>query len=53
MRILVIEDDANVAGFVAKGLREAGHVVDVADNGKHGLFLPTTDAYDARVPDRL
>ena len=25
MRILVIEDDANVAGFVAKGLREAGH----------------------------
>ncbi|HQY37368.1 MAG TPA: DNA-binding response regulator, partial [Pseudomonadota bacterium] len=49
MRILVVEDDANVAGFVAKGLREAGHVVDVADNGKDGLFLATTEAYDALV----
>lgn len=53
MRILVIEDDANVAGFVAKGLREAGHVVDVADNGKDGLFLATTEAYDALVLDRM
>ena len=53
MRILVVEDDANVAGFVAKGLREAGHVVDVADNGKDGLFLATTEAYDALVLDRM
>ncbi len=53
MRILVIEDDANVAGFIAKGLREAGHVVDVADNGKDGLFLATTEAYDALVLDRM
>ncbi|MBP6692611.1 MAG: response regulator transcription factor [Xanthomonadales bacterium] len=53
MRILVIEDDANVAGFVAKGLREAGHVVDLADNGKDGLFLATTEAYDALVLDRM
>ena len=53
MRILVIEDDANVSGFVAKGLREAGHVVDLADNGKDGLFLATTEAYDALVLDRM
>jgi two-component system, OmpR family, response regulator len=53
MRILVIEDDANVAGFVAKGLREAGHAVDLADNGKDGLFLATTEPYDALVLDRM
>ena len=53
MRILVVEDDANVAGFVAKGLREAGHVVDLADNGKDGLFLATTESYDALVLDRM
>ena len=53
MRILVIEDDANVSGFVAKGLREAGHVVDLADNGKDGLFLATTEAYDALVLDPM
>ncbi len=53
MRILVVEDDANVSAFVAKGLREAGHVVDLADNGKDGLFLATTEAYDALVLDRM
>ena len=31
MRILVVEDDRDVAAFVAKGLREAGHVVEHAD----------------------
>ena len=29
MRILVVEDDKDVAGFVAKGLREAGHTVEL------------------------
>ena len=53
MRILVVEDDANVSAFVAKGLREAGHVVDLADNGKDGLFLATTESYDALVLDRM
>ena len=32
MRILVIEDDKDVAGFVVKGLKEAGHVVEHADH---------------------
>lgn len=31
MRVLVIEDDAATADYVAKGLHEAGHVVEVAD----------------------
>ena len=53
MRILVVEDDNEIAGFIGRGLREAGHVVDHADNGRDGLFLATGEAYDAIVLDRL
>jgi two-component system OmpR family response regulator len=53
MRILLVEDDVHTAGFIAKGLREDGHVVDHADNGKDGLFLATTESYDAIVLDRM
>ncbi len=51
MRYLLIEDDATLRAYVEKGLREAGHSVDVADNGKDGLFLATTESYDALVID--
>jgi two-component system OmpR family response regulator len=53
MRILVVEDDNEIAGFIGRGLREAGHVVDHAGNGRDGLFLATGEAYDAIVLDRL
>ncbi len=53
MRVLVIEDDQSVANFVSKGLKEAGHVVDVAHDGKQGLFLATTEDYDVLVVDRM
>ena len=53
MRILLVEDDLHTAGFIAKGLREDGHSVDHADNGKDGLFLATTETYDAIVLDRM
>ncbi len=53
MRILVVEDDNEIAGFISRGLREAGHVVDHAANGREGLFMATGDAYDAIVLDRL
>jgi two-component system OmpR family response regulator len=53
MRILLVEDDPHTAGFIAKGLREDGHSVDHADNGKQGLFLATTERYDAIVLDRM
>ena len=42
MRILVVEDDKDVAGFVVRGLKEAGHNVEHADNGRDGLFLAAT-----------
>jgi two-component system OmpR family response regulator len=53
MRILLVEDDPTVSGFVSKGLREAGHVVERADNGKDGLFLAVSEAFDAIVLDRM
>ncbi|MBN1239824.1 MAG: response regulator transcription factor [Gammaproteobacteria bacterium] len=53
MRVLIIEDDREVASFVQKGLTEAGWNVDHADNGKDGLFLATTENYDALIVDRM
>ncbi|MCC5795328.1 MAG: response regulator transcription factor [Chromatiales bacterium] len=53
MRILVIEDDPGIAGFVVNGLAEAGHAVDHAADGKEGLFLATTNDYDALIVDRM
>ena len=53
MRILVIEDDSEAAAYMAKGLREAGHVVDHAATGTDGLFLATSERWDAMVVDRM
>jgi len=51
VRCLVIEDDAKLRAYVVKGLREAGHVVDEADNGREGLYLATSETYDALILD--
>jgi len=53
MRVLVVEDDKDVAGFVVKGLREAGHVVEHADNGRDGLFMAASEEFDAIILDRM
>jgi two-component system, OmpR family, response regulator len=53
VRILVIEDDKDVASFIRNGLAQAGCNVDHAANGKDGLFLATTESYDALVIDRM
>lgn len=53
MRILVVEDDPDVNSYIAKGLREHGHTVDTAYDGKEGLFLATTEKYDVIVLDRM
>ena len=39
MRLLVVEDEAKTAEFLAKGLKESGFVVDVALNGLDGRYL--------------
>jgi two-component system OmpR family response regulator len=53
VRILVIEDDKEVASFIRNGLVQAGCNVDHAGNGRDGLFLATTEKYDALVVDRM
>ena len=53
MRILVIEDDPEIARYLRKGLSEAGHTVEHADNGRDGLYLATGESFDAIVLDRL
>ncbi len=53
MKLLLIEDDKESAKYLMKGLREQGYVVDHAANGKDGLFLATTEKYDALVVDRM
>jgi two-component system OmpR family response regulator len=53
MRILLIEDDAEAAAYMAKGLREAGQVVDHAATGTDGLFLATSERYDVMIIDRM
>lgn len=53
MRILVVEDDADVNQYIAKNLREHGHTVDTAFDGARGLALATAEHYDVLLLDRL
>lgn len=53
MKVLIIEDDAETAAYIANGLAEHGHVVDRAGNGREGLFLAGDGAYDVVIVDRM
>ena len=53
MKILVVEDNERVARFVTRGLRESGHTVDHAANGRDGLFLAASERFDVIVLDRM
>jgi two-component system, OmpR family, response regulator len=53
MKILVIEDDKESAKYLLKGLREQGYVVDHCVSGRDGLFMATTEPYDAMIIDRM
>ena len=53
MKILLVEDNERMAGFLLKGLREQGHTVDHAGNGRDGLFLASSEPYDAMILDRM
>ena len=53
MRILLVEDDSRVAGFVARGLREQTYAVDVARDGEEALHLAAVNEYDAVILDVL
>jgi two-component system OmpR family response regulator len=51
MRVLVIEDDAKIASFVVKGLKQAGFAADRAADGEEGIALAAATPYDALVVD--
>jgi two-component system OmpR family response regulator len=52
-KILLIEDDAQTATYIVKGLTEEGMTVDHAANGRDGLFHATDGGYDAIILDRM
>ncbi len=51
MRVLLVEDDARIARFVAKGLREESYAVDVAENGNDAVYQTEINDYDLIVLD--
>jgi two-component system OmpR family response regulator len=54
MRLLLIEDDAEAARYLAKGLQESGYIVDVAADGREGLERATGPGnYDLIIADRM
>jgi two-component system, OmpR family, response regulator len=53
VKILLVEDNERVAGFVTRGLREAGHIVQHAANGRDGMFSAASEPYDVIIMDRM
>lgn len=53
MRILIVEDESAISGFLKEGLEEEGFAVDVADNGRKGLELALdfVNEYDVMLLD--
>lgn len=51
MRVLLVEDDARIARFVAKGLREQSYAVDVACSGEEALYQAAINSYDLAILD--
>src|SRR5438034_9186976 len=51
MRLLLVEDDARIARFVAKGLREQSYAVDVATSGEEAMYQAAINSYDLVVLD--
>lgn len=51
MRVLLVEDDATIADFVEKGLREAGFAVDSAADGRAGLEKALAGPFDVAIVD--
>ena len=52
-RVLVVEDDGDTADYLCKALREVGYTVEHARDGRDGLYLASSSAFDALVMDRM
>ncbi len=53
MKVLVIEDDAETAAYILRGLHEHGHVADHVVDGQDGLLMAVGGPYDVLVVDRM
>ena len=53
MRILIVEDEKKVAGFIKKGLEEETYAVDVAYDGEEGFHLADMNQYDLIILDLM
>jgi two-component system, OmpR family, response regulator len=53
LKILIIEDDAETAKYLAQGLSEEGHVTGVSADGRDGLFRATGENWDLLIVDRM
>jgi len=53
MRVLLIEDDSDMAGYIAQSLHDLGHATSVAGDGRVGLELASREPFDVVVVDRM
>lgn len=53
MRILLLEDDKTTSSYLIKALSEAGHVVDLVEDGRDALTQGTHEQYDLALIDRM
>jgi two-component system OmpR family response regulator len=53
MKVLIVEDDAEAASYLSRGLTEAGHAIDTADDGESGLAMALSNGYDVLIVDRM
>jgi two-component system copper resistance phosphate regulon response regulator CusR len=53
VRILLVEDESRVAGFIARGLREQSYAVDIAADGEQALYMASIDEYDLLILDGM
>jgi DNA-binding response OmpR family regulator len=51
VRVLLVEDEPRIAGFIAKGLRERAYAVDVARDGEEALYYAGVNEYDLVILD--
>ena len=53
MQVLIIEDDRDAAGYMAKGLKESGHNIETVHSGKEGLLMAAGADFDVLIVDRM
>jgi DNA-binding response OmpR family regulator len=53
MKVLVVEDEKKLAGFIRRALKEDGHAVEVCNDGDAGMHRATSETYDAVILDLM